>query len=170
MTLLVYKNGVLAANNGATRNGSRERFTKITTFTVGKHAYALAAAGEVDSIVAYREWMNIVRDEREHPPELNCSGIIVRTDGNTGDRTVYTFNCFPHARGRGVWVPEDADSTVIDGADHAVSMALAVDHVRPELEAGAIIRLVSEINVDADCRFGVTLYNTATGAWCVDEE
>lgn len=162
MTLIVYKDGYLAADTGATRNDSREYFNKIFHRSTKHHDYWVAYAGTIDAI--YSHWAFLNDPDSTEVPVCNSEGIIVRTEHTTGEVEVFTFCNFEHATGRGVWIPEDTNHLVVQGADSAVSMALAINHVRPEFTAAQIIASVSEVNTACDTRFGVRSVCIKTGS------
>lgn len=166
MTLLVYKDGVLAADNGCTRNGSREQYHKIKTVEARNHFYVVAYAGETDSIEAHHQDMmrraKADLDMTRDYPILGCRGIAVKQDLRTGDHHVFTFNCFEEARGRGVWCPEHTNF-IAEGWDEAVLAATAMVEVAPNLTAPQIIHHVSKVHNSCDVKYGIDWVNIPEG-------
>lgn len=162
MTLIVYKNGELAADNGCTRNDSRERYSKIRVMRDVDRTLTIGYSGNIDAVT--RHWREVVKRIETRTsfiddyPKMNTAGIaVVAPDAPTEDDpiTVFSFNCFDHTTGNGAWVLEEANM-VCEGADFAVCAALAIDHVAPNLSAAQIIKRVAEVNSSADTRFGVS--------------
>ena len=162
MTLIVYKNGELAADNGCTRNDSREPSRKIRVARVDDYNLTIGYSGSIDAIE--RHWHEVTKRIADHTsliaeyPKMNAAGIaVVAPDELDEDNPirVYTFNCFDHATGNGVWVLESTNM-VCEGADFATCSALAIDHVAPHLTAAQIVKNVAEVNSSVDTRFGVS--------------
>jgi hypothetical protein len=161
MTLIVYKGGEIAADNGCTRNDSRESARKIRIARGGDCTLTIGYSGNIDAIE--RHWHEVVK-RIETPtsllgdyPDMNAAGIaVIAPDAPDTDNPikVFTFNCFDHATGNGVWVREHSDM-VCEGADFAVCSALAINHVAPHMSAAQIIKNVAEVNSSVDTRFGV---------------
>lgn len=159
MTLLVYKDGILAADTGATRNDSRELAHKIFRFANRNHTLFIAYAGELGAIAAHRYMIEQQMADgnlryKEPTPEWECRGIAVLRDENTGKHSVFSFSCFDGSTSRGVWQPE-YDNMVTYGWDSAVTSALAINHVCPHYTAWQIIKSVAEINSGCDTLAGV---------------
>lgn len=162
MTLIVYKNGELAADNGCTRNDSREPSNKIRVLRDGDRTLTIGYSGNLDAIE--RHWREVVSRIEAHKsflddyPKMNAAGIaVVAPDEPDEDNPirVYTFNCFDQNTGNGVWVLESTNM-VCEGADFATCSALAIDHVAPNLTAAQIVKNVAEVNSSVDTRFGVS--------------
>jgi hypothetical protein len=173
MTLIVYKNGELAADSGCTRNDSREFARKIRTHRNGIISVNVGYSGNLDAIE--RHWREVVKridagnySFMDEYPAMNAAGIAVVTcnapellpfampheieaDLNT---YVFTFNCFDHATGNGVWVREHS-RMVCEGADFATCSAIAIDHVAPHMSASDIIYAVAEVNSSVDTGHGI---------------
>lgn len=173
MTLIVYKNGELAADSGCTRNDSREFARKIRTHRNGIISVNVGYSGNLDAIE--RHWREVVKridagnySFMDEYPAMNAAGIAVVTcnapellpfampheieaDLNT---YVFTFNCFDHATGNGVWVREHS-CMVCEGADFATCSAIAIDHVAPHMAASDIIYAVAEVNSSVDTGHGI---------------
>lgn len=173
MTLIVYKNGELAADSGCTRNDSREFARKIRTHRNGIISVNVGYSGNLDAIE--RHWREVVKridagnySFMDEYPAMNAAGIAVVTcnapellpfampheieaDLNT---YVFTFNCFDHATGNGVWVREHSHM-VCEGADFATCSAIAIDHVAPHMSASDIIYAVAEVNLSVDTGHGI---------------
>lgn len=161
MTLIVYKDGELAADNGCTRNDSREYFRKIRVLRKGDYTLTIGYSGNIDAVT--RHWNEVLRRAKNHIslfedyPTMNAAGIaVLAPDNPTCDDPiqVFCFNCFDHCTGGGVWVREHSNM-VCEGADFATASALAINHVAPSLSAAQIVKAVSEVNSAADTRFGV---------------
>lgn len=178
MTLIVYKDGELAADNGCTRNDSRELAHKIRTHHNGEFTLSIGYSGNLDAIE--RHWREVVRridaggySFMDEYPTMNAVGVAVVTTGApellpfaseidiSADKRnfVFTFNCFDHATGNGVWVREYT-RMVCEGADPATISAIAINHVAERLSASQIIYAVSKVNSTVDTRFGVDRVNT----------
>lgn len=162
MTLIVYKNGELAADNGCTRNDSREPAHKIRIMRDGDCTITIGYSGNLDAIE--RHWRELTkRIETCTPflddyPTMNAAGIaVVAPDEPDEDNPirVFTFNCFDQNTGNGVWVLEHTNM-VCEGADFATCSALAIDHVAPHMSAAQIVKNVAEVNSSVDARFGVS--------------
>lgn len=158
MTLLVYANGVLAADTGCTRFGSREQFRKIRQLVTEDKLYTLAYAGEVDAIEAHWQHFLTNRTTIVDKP-LNCEGIMVVVPMSEGlmppnpDHTVASFNCFDTATGGGI--PVTSYDFEVVGANSAVVAALAIYNVKPHWTGERIVPSVAEVCRDCDTRFGV---------------
>lgn len=173
MTLIVYKNGTLAADSGCTRNDSRELAHKIRTHRNGVIAVNIGYSGNLDAIE--RHWREVVKridaggyGFLDEYPTMNAAGIAVVTcdapellpfasekEIEADLKTfVFSFNCFDHATGNGVWVREHS-RFACEGADFATASAIAIDHVAPHMSASDIIFAVAEVNSTVDTRFGV---------------
>lgn len=178
MTLIVYKDGELAADKGCTRNDSREMARKIRTYHNGIITVSIGYSGNLDAIE--RHWREVVRridaggyTFLDEYPDMNAAGVAVVTCNapellpfaDAGDietdtnNFVFTFNCFDHATGGGVWVREHT-RMVCEGADFATCAALAIDHVAPHLTAAKIVYAVARVNSTVDTRFGVDRVDT----------
>ena len=162
MTLIVYKNGELAADNGCTRNDSREPARKIRILRAGDCTITIGYSGNLDAIE--RHWREVVKRIETHKPFLddyptmNAAGIaVVAPDEPDEDNpiSVFTFNCFDQNTGGGVWVREHSNM-VCEGADFATCSAMAIDHVAPHMSAAQIVKNVAEVNSSVDTRFGVS--------------
>ena len=162
MTLIVYKDGELAADRGCTRNDSRECFDKIRVVRKGNSTLTLGFSGNIDAVT--RHWREVQSRVERHKslyddyPTMNVAGLaVIAPDKPTADNPVevFYFNCFDHCTGGGVWVPEHSNM-VCEGADFATCSALAINHVAPHMSAAQIIKAVSEVNSSADTRFGVS--------------
>lgn len=162
MTLIVYKDGELATDNGSTRNDSREYFDKIRVLRKGNSTLTIGYSGNIDAVT--RHWREVQSRVERHKslyddyPTMNATGLaVIAPDKPTYDNPiqVFYFNCFDHCTGGGVWVPEHSNM-VCEGADFATCSALAINHVAPSLSAAQIIKAVSEVNSAADTRFGVS--------------
>lgn len=162
MTLIVYKDGELAADNGCTRNDSREPARKIRTARVDDYTLTIGYSGNLDAIE--RHWREVTKRIAVHTsltdeyPNMNAAGIaVVAPDEPDEDNPirVYTFNCFDQNTGNGVWVLEHTNM-VCEGADFATCSALAIDHVAPHMSAAQIVKNVAEVNSSVDTRFGVS--------------
>lgn len=162
MTLIVYKNGELAADNGCTRNDSREPSNKIRVLRDGDRTLTIGYSGNLDAIT--RHWREVQKRIETRTaflddyPKMNTAGIaVVAPDEPTEDDPirVFTFNCFDQNTGNGVWVLEHTNM-VCEGADFATCSALAIDHVAPHLSAAQIVKNVAEVNSSVDTRFGVS--------------
>lgn len=155
MTLLVFRDGVLAADTGCTRNDSREVFYKIRRIPKRLRTYFVAYAGDTDAIALHetmlREQANYI--DPSQLPAMNCKGIVVEQDTATGMLRIYTFNQYEGATGRGVLVPEPRPE-VFEGWDSAVTAAQAVAHVT-DLSATSIISVVADINTAVQLPDGV---------------
>ena len=162
MTLIVYKDGELAADNGCTRNDSREPARKIRILRDGDRTMTIGYSGNLDAVT--RHWREVQKRIETRTsfladyPKMNAAGIaVVAPDNPTEDDPirVFTFNCFDHATGNGVWVLDEANM-VCEGADFATCAALAIDHVAPHMSAAQIVKNVAEVNSSVDARFGVS--------------
>lgn len=162
MTLIVYKNGELAADNGCTRNDSREPARKIRILRDGDCTITIGYSGNLDAIE--RHWREVTERIANHKPFLddyptmNAAGIaVVAPDEPDEDNPirVFTFNCFDQNTGGGVWVREHSNM-VCEGADFATCSAMAIDHVAPHMSAAQIVKNVAEVNSSVDTRFGVS--------------
>ena len=161
MTLIVYKDGELAADRGCTRNDSRECFDKIRVVRKGDSTLTIGYSGNIDAVT--RHWREVLKRVQNHKslyddyPTMNVAGLaVIAPDKPTHDNPiqVFYFNCFDHCTGGGVWVLEESNM-VCEGADFATCSALAINHVAPSLSAAQIVKAVSEVNSAADTRFGV---------------
>ena len=173
MTLIVYKDGVLAADCGATRYGSREAASKLRTVKTKNRVYHFGYAGELPSIE--RHW-GIARKLIQHGDrpvvelELNCSGLVVEVDMRSGEQGVYSFNNFKDNPAKGVLAPERNDFAA-EGWESAVISALAIESVT-SLNAPHIIYAVSKINSGCDTKYGVdtiNVYDDTTRHYCSDK-
>lgn len=162
MTLIVYKDGELAADNGCTRNDSREYFRKIRVLRKGNSTLTIGYSGNIDAVA--RHWNEVLKRVQNHKslfedyPTMNVAGIaVLAPDEPTYDDPIQTFyfNCFAHCTGGGAWVLEES-KMVCEGADFAAASAIAINHVAPSLSAAQIVKAVSEVNSAADTRFGVS--------------
>lgn len=162
MTLIVYKDGELAADRGCTRNDSREYFDKIRVLRKGSSTLTIGYSGNIDAVT--RHWREVQSRVERHKslyddyPTMNAAGLaVIAPDKPTHDNPiqVFYFNCFDHCTGGGVWVLEESNM-ICEGADFATCSALAINHVAPSLSAAQIIKAVSEVNSSADTRFGVS--------------
>lgn len=162
MTLIVYKNGELAADNGCTRNDSREPARKIRILRDVDCTITIGYSGNLDAIE--RHWREVTGRIANHKPFLddyptmNAAGIaVVAPDEPDEDNPirVFTFNCFDQNTGNGVWVLENTHM-VCEGADFATCSAMAIDHVAPHMSAAQIVKNVAEVNSSVDTRFGVS--------------
>lgn len=162
MTLIVYKDGELAADRGCTRNDSREYFDKIRVLRKGNSTLTIGYSGNIDAVT--RHWREVQSRVERHKslyddyPTMNVAGLaVIAPDKPTADNPVevFYFNCFDHCTGGGVWVQEHSNM-ICEGADFATCSALAINHVAPSLSAAQIVKAVSEVNSSADTRFGVS--------------
>lgn len=156
MTLIVYKDGVLAADCGATRSNSREYARKLRTVETKNRVYHFGYAGEMPSIERHWERARRLIRQGDRPVvelELNCSGLVVEVDMRSGAHSVYSFNNFKDNPAKGVLVPE-RDDFAVEGWDTAVTSALAIESVIP-FDAPAIIYAVSRVNSGCDTKYGV---------------
>lgn len=165
MTLLIYKDGILAADTGCTRNESREVAHKIYAASNSNHKYIIAYAGEMCAIAAHfrelkRRIDNGIDCETEYPP-MNCEGIVIRRNERTGEFNVFSFNCFAESTGRGVWCTETANAVFV-GWGSAVTSAIAINHVCPHYSAAQIIKYVSDVNSACDIIAGVDWIDVTT--------
>lgn len=164
MTLIVYKDGVLAADCGATRSNSREAARKLRTVEAKNRVYHFGYAGELPSIERHWEIASGLIRQGDRPVvelELNCSGLVVEVDMRSGEHGVYSFNNFKDNPAKGVLVPEHGRFAA-EGWESAVISALAITHVI-DFNAAGIIRAVSEINSSCDIMYGIDIINVADG-------
>ena len=162
MTLIVYKDGELAADRGCTRNDSREYFDESRVVRKGNSTLTIGYSGNIDAVT--RHWREVQSRVERHKslyddyPTMNVAGLaVIAPDKPTADNPVevFYFNCFDHCTGGGVWVQEHSNM-ICEGADFATCSALAINHVAPSLSAAQIVKAVSEVNSSADTRFGVS--------------
>jgi hypothetical protein len=164
MTLIVYKDGVLAADCGATRDGSREASRKLRTVETKNYVYHFGYAGEIPSIEQHFKKVKDLIARGANPVvdlELNCSGLMVEHDLRRGTHDVYSFNNFKDNPAKGVLVPERS-TFVAEGWGAAVTSALAIESVT-FFDAPLIIYATSEINSGCDTKYGVDTITVPTG-------
>lgn len=164
MTLIVYKDGVLAADCGATRDGSREASRKLRTVEAKNYVYHFGYAGEIPSIEQHFKKVKDLIARGANPVvdlELNCSGLMVEHDLRRGTHDVYSFNNFKDNPAKGVLVPE-RHAFVVEGWGTAVTSALAIESVT-FFDAPLIIYATSEINSGCDTKYGVDTITIPTG-------
>lgn len=164
MTLIVYKDGILAADCGATRSNSREHARKLRTVETKNRVYHFGYAGEMPSIERHWEIARKLIQQGDRPVvelELNCSGLMVEVNMRNSEHSVYSFNNFKDNPAKGVLVPE-RDDFAVEGWDTAVTSALAIESVT-FFDAPLIVYATSKINSGCDTRYGVD-------ALCVGDE
>lgn len=173
MTLIVYKNGILAADTGCTRNSSRERYHKLSVLRSSNWRMAVAYAGKTDALTKYHRMLvqaiestslGEVIDNMTTAPcgmvldAMDVSGLVVVHSLTNNSTQVYRFNQFANATGRGVWELVN-DTFDCDGADEAVLSAIAVNAARPAWTADRIIKCVAEVNSSCDTKYGIDVYD-----------
>lgn len=164
MTLIVYKDGVLAADCGATRDGSREASRKLRTVETKNYVYHFGYAGEIPSIEQHFKKVKDLIARGANPVvdlELNCSGLMVEHDLRRGTHDVYSFNNFKDNPAKGVLVPE-VSGFAVEGWESAVISALAIESVTC-LNAPHIICAVSRVNSGCDTKYGVDAIPVSDG-------
>lgn len=162
MTLLVYKDGVLAADRGCTRFDSREEFEKIFISPDGDAVCAYA--GETDAILRHWALCNSTDMQTDNPvtelPPMNCEGLCVLYYGDQPE--VYEFSCWEANTGRGMLIPLAPNRVGYMGNSNAIAMAMGVVQAQPTWSAAKIIREVAEICNAVDIKYGISTYNIET--------
>lgn len=168
MTLLVYKDRLLAADTLCVRNSTIENSgSKIRQFDLQTCHLTLACAGNLDAInFLVRYIRRHIKDEDDLQRlidglEFKCKtcGIAVVTYPDRRQEK-YTFNYYPESTGRGAWIDETHNTFLAEGADEACVAAIAMNHVDENLTAADIIEKVSELNTDVSIRFGIHTVHT----------
>lgn len=165
MTLLVYRNGILAADTGSTRNDSREEFHKIFVADSDEGTLAIAYTGYLHDISAH--WKEVLRRLRNGEdvtaggyPKIYAHGIAVQITPDEAPHRVYTFHCSGDSGG--VWL-EEQTNMAIDGADTAVTAAKAIASVLPREPAAGVVRKTAQVNSACDTQYGVDSIDCKTG-------
>lgn len=168
MTLLVYKDGQLAADSLCSRNSTIENAgNKIRVFDLETCHLTLACAGQIDAInylVRYiRRNVKTATDLEQLKTgqdfKMRVCGIAVVTYRDRRQYK-YSFNYYPESTGRGAWIDEAHNTFLTEGADEACVAAIAMNHVNKNLTAADIIEKVSELNTDVSVRFGIHTVHT----------
>lgn len=168
MTLLVYKDGLLAADTLCVRNSTIENSgSKIRQFDFKTCHLTLACAGQLDAInYLVRHIRRNVKTEADLQALMDGQDLKMRVCGIAvvayPDRRQekYTLNYYPESTGRGAWIDETHNTFLAEGADEACVAAIAMNHVDENLTAADIIEKVSELNTDVSIRFGIHTVHT----------
>lgn len=162
MTLLIYKDGVLAADRGCTRFESREEFEKILIAPDGD--VVCAYAGETDAVMRHWALCNSPDHDPSTPvaefPPMNCEGLCVLYHGD--QPVIYEFSCWEANTGRGMLVPLAPNRVGYMGNSNAIAMAMGVVQAQPTWSAAMVIREVAEICNAVDIKYGISAYNIKT--------
>lgn len=182
MTLLAYKDGLLAADTGCTRSNTREGAVKLSlyhddTLPFGPYigvalggltnhmsawsqefvAMLNSAASQSKVVQDTQFWAGrISRFQPEQP--LSCNGIVVLRRAEAGTPMVWWFDSSidhaPHP-GRMVEVDPEREPLVLMGHDHGVLAALGYHEAAPRATSAQIIRGVAQVVSVVDVKYGV---------------
>lgn len=182
MTLLAYKDGLLAADTGCSRSNTREGAVKLSLYhdeTLPFGPYIGVALGGltnhmsawsqefVDMLNASATPTKTVQDipfwvdriERFQPEQpLSCNGIVVLRRAELSTPLVWWFDSsIDHAPHPGRMVPVDPEREplVLMGHDHGVLAALGYHEAAPRATSAQIIRGVAEVVGVVDVKYGV---------------
>lgn len=163
MTLLVLKDGVLAADTGCTRSDSREYYNKIRAFHFADGTDAVIAFGGSTYGIA-KCIQSLQGSDTLVIPQTNLDIIGLGVLRSAGEISYFSFLCDDSAASGAIQQEDTVHELATQpcltmGADSAWITARAIAYTAPHLSAMAVIRTAAELVSTCDVRHGVTAFD-----------